>query len=123
MIQKIRLLKTFGAQKTDLDEDKGKPDYYAIAPRIKELNGVLTDEMVCATRYPPQKQRDPYLVIVLLSTMTDWSSNLAEWVPDVNVIAYKGNPAQRRALQNEIRMGQFRVLLTTYEYAIKARQS
>ena len=46
MIQTIRLLKTFGAQKTDLDEDEGKPDYYAIAHHIKELNG---DEMVCAT--------------------------------------------------------------------------
>lgn len=28
---------------------------------------------------------------------------------------------QRRALQNEIRMGQFQVLLTTYEYIIKDR--
>jgi ATP-dependent helicase STH1/SNF2 len=37
------------------------------------------------------------------------------------MIAYKGNPAQRRALQVELRMGQFQVLLTTYEYIIKDR--
>ena len=37
------------------------------------------------------------------------------------MIAYKGNPQQRRALQSEIRAGQFQVLLTTYEYIIKDR--
>jgi ATP-dependent helicase STH1/SNF2 len=37
------------------------------------------------------------------------------------MIAYEGNPAQRRALQAELRMGQFQVLLTTYEYIIKDR--
>ena len=37
------------------------------------------------------------------------------------MISYKGNPTQRRALQNEIRIGQFQVLLTTYEYIIKDR--
>lgn len=37
------------------------------------------------------------------------------------MIAYKGNPMQRRALQGELRMNQFQVLLTTYEYIIKDR--
>ncbi|KAJ7911546.1 SNF2 family N-terminal domain-containing protein [Mycena leptocephala] len=32
-----------------------------------------------------------------------------------------GNPAQRRALQGELRVGHFQVLLTTYEYIIKDR--
>jgi ATP-dependent helicase STH1/SNF2 len=36
-------------------------------------------------------------------------------------ISYKGNPTQRRALQNEIRTGHFHVLLSTYEYIIKDR--
>jgi hypothetical protein len=34
------------------------------------------------------------------------------------MIAYKGNPAQRRALQGDLRMGQF---LKTYDYIIKDR--
>jgi ATP-dependent helicase STH1/SNF2 len=69
-----------------------------------------------------KRQRGPYLVIVPLSTMTNWSSEFAKWAPAVKLIAYKGNPTQRRELQNELRMGQFQVLLTTYEYIIKDRQ-
>lgn len=68
-----------------------------------------------------KKQRGPYLVIVPLSTMTNWSGEFAKWAPDVKTIAYKGNPAQRRVIQNELRLGQFQVLLTTYEYIIKDR--
>jgi ATP-dependent helicase STH1/SNF2 len=68
-----------------------------------------------------KKQRGPYLVIVPLSTMTNWSGEFAKWAPTVKMISYKGNPAQRRALQAELRTGQFQVLLTTYEYIIKDR--
>ena len=53
--------------------------------------------------------------------MTNWTGEFAKWAPSVRTISYKGNPAQRRALQNDIRMGQFHVLLTTYEYIIKDR--
>lgn len=68
-----------------------------------------------------KKQRGPYLVIVPLSTMTNWSGEFAKWAPSVKTISYKGNPMQRRNLQAELRMGQFQVLLTTYEYIIKDR--
>lgn len=53
--------------------------------------------------------------------MTNWTAEFAKWAPSVHTISYKGNPAQRRLLQNEIRSGQFQVLLTTYEYIIKDR--
>jgi ATP-dependent helicase STH1/SNF2 len=53
--------------------------------------------------------------------MTNWSGEFAKWAPAVKIISYKGNPAQRRNLQAELRMGQFQVLLTTYEYIIKDR--
>jgi ATP-dependent helicase STH1/SNF2 len=68
-----------------------------------------------------KKQRGPYLVVVPLSTMTNWSGEFAKWAPAVKIIAYKGNPMQRRALQTELRVNQFQVLLTTYEYIIKDR--
>jgi len=68
-----------------------------------------------------KKQRGPYPVIVPLSTMTNWSGEFAKWAPSVRMIAYKGNPAQHRALQGDLCMGQFQVLLTTYEYIIKDR--
>jgi len=95
------------------------------------LNGILADEMglgktiqtisLVAFLIEVKKQRGPYLVIVPLSTMTNWSGEFAKWAPDIKAISYKGNPAQRRVLQNELRMGQFQVLLTTYEYIIKDR--
>src|SRR5580704_12939812 len=68
-----------------------------------------------------KKQRGPYLVVVPLSTMTNWSGEFAKWAPSVKTMAYKGNPAQRRQLQAELRMGDFQVLLTTYEYIIRDR--
>jgi ATP-dependent helicase STH1/SNF2 len=43
--------------------------------------------------------------------MMNWSGEFAKWA--VRMIAYKGSPAQRRALQGDLRMGQFQVLLTT----------
>lgn len=53
--------------------------------------------------------------------MTNWTGEFAKWAPSVRMISYKGNPNQRRTLQNDIRAGQFQVLLTTYEYIIKDR--
>ncbi len=53
--------------------------------------------------------------------MTNWSGEFAKWAPSIKMVSYKGNPAQRRALQGDLRVGQFQVLLTTYEYIIKDR--
>ncbi|KAG7090792.1 hypothetical protein E1B28_009876 [Marasmius oreades] len=95
------------------------------------LNGILADEMglgktiqtisLIAFLVEIKRLRGPYLVIVPLSTMTNWSGEFAKWAPSIKIIAYKGNPAQRRALQGDLRVGQFQVLLTTYEYIIKDR--
>ncbi|KAF8499112.1 SNF2 family N-terminal domain-containing protein [Russula emetica] len=95
------------------------------------LNGILADEMglgktiqtisLVAFLIEVKKQKGPYLVVVPLSTMTNWSGEFAKWAPAVKIVAYKGNPMQRRALQAELRVNQFQVLLTTYEYIIKDR--
>ncbi|KAJ3526043.1 hypothetical protein NMY22_g10328 [Coprinellus aureogranulatus] len=95
------------------------------------LNGILADEMglgktiqtisLITSLIEVKRQRGPYLVIVPLSTMTNWSGEFAKWSPSVRMISYKGNPAQRRALQMELRSSNFQVLLTTYEYIIKDR--
>ncbi|KAJ3751098.1 SNF2-family ATP dependent chromatin remodeling factor snf21 [Lentinula detonsa] len=96
-----------------------------------KLNGILADEMglgktiqtisLISFLIESKSQRGPYLVIVPLSTMTNWSGEFAKWAPAIKVISYKGNPAQRRALQGDLRVGGFHVLLTTYEYIIKDR--
>ena len=53
--------------------------------------------------------------------MTNWSGEFAKWAPSVKMISYKGNPAQRKVLQMDLRTGNFQVVLTTYEYIIKDR--
>lgn len=95
------------------------------------LNGILADEMglgktiqsISFITYLMERKRQPgpYLVIVPLSTLTNWTLEFEKWAPSVRKIVYKGNPTQRRLLQEEIRMGNFQVLLTTFEYIIMDR--
>jgi len=95
------------------------------------LNGILADEMglgktiqtISLITYLIEKkhQHGPYLVIVPLSTLTNWNSEFEKWAPTVNRIVYKGPPNQRKNHQQQIRYGQFQVLLTTYEFIIKDR--
>ncbi|KAL8734865.1 MAG: hypothetical protein Q9166_001217 [cf. Caloplaca sp. 2 TL-2023] len=95
------------------------------------LNGILADEMglgktiqtISLLTYLIEKkqQSGPFLVIVPLSTLTNWNLEFEKWAPSIVKIVYKGNPTQRKAQQQQIRWGQFQVLLTTYEYIIKDR--
>jgi len=95
------------------------------------LNGILADEMglgktiqsISLITYLIEKKRQqgPYLVIVPLSTLTNWNNEFEKWAPSVSRIVYKGTPNVRKLAQNQIRSGQFQVLLTTYEYIIKDR--
>lgn len=95
------------------------------------LNGILADEMglgktiqtISLITYLIEKKRQngPYLVIVPLSTLTNWNSEFERWAPSVQRIVYKGPPAQRKNHQQQIRFGNFQVLLTTYEFIIKDR--
>lgn len=53
------------------------------------------------------------------STLSNWVLEFEKWSPSVFVVAYKGSPAIRRRLQEQIKSTKFNVLLTTYEYVIK----
>ncbi|CEI98505.1 Putative Adenosinetriphosphatase [Rhizopus microsporus] len=95
------------------------------------LNGILADEMglgktiqtISLITYLIEKKRQngPFLIIVPLSTLTNWTLEFEKWAPAVKKIVYKGPPNVRRELQNEIRYTDFQVLLTTFEYIIKDR--
>lgn len=65
-----------------------------------------------------KNQPGPFLVIVPLSTMTNWVLEFEKWAPAVVKIVYKGSKDQRRQLQNQVRSGNYNVLLTTYEFII-----
>lgn len=95
------------------------------------LNGILADEMglgktiqtISLLTYliEVKKQNGPFLVIVPLSTLTNWNLEFEKWAPSISRIVYKGPPNSRKSQQQQIRYGNFQVLLTTYEYIIKDR--
>ncbi|OGE57488.1 hypothetical protein PENARI_c002G01430 [Penicillium arizonense] len=95
------------------------------------LNGILADEMGLGktiqtisliTHIIEKKQNNgPFLVIVPLSTLTNWNIEFDKWAPTVQKVVYKGPPNARKQQQQQIRWGNFQVLLTTYEYIIKDR--
>ncbi|GAA6018197.1 hypothetical protein JCM10207_002864 [Rhodosporidiobolus poonsookiae] len=96
-------------------------------------NGILADEMGLGKTvqscsflnylYHEQHQYGPFLVVVPLSTLPAWQSQLATWAPDLNVIAYTGNAPSRAMIREHefgsVRKIKFNVLLTTYEFALK----
>ena len=95
------------------------------------LNGILADEMglgktiqtISLLTYliEKKKQNGPFLVIVPLSTLTNWNLEFEKWAPSIQRVVYKGPPLARKQQQQQLRYGQFQVLLTTYEYIIKDR--
>ncbi|XP_059403112.1 transcription activator BRG1-like [Carassius carassius] len=93
------------------------------------LNGILADEMglgktiqtIALITYLMENKRlnGPYLIIVPLSTLSNWVYEFDKWAPSVVKVSYKGSPAARRAFVPQLRSGKFNVLITTYEYIIK----
>ncbi|SNX82573.1 probable SNF2 - component of SWI/SNF global transcription activator complex [Melanopsichium pennsylvanicum] len=93
------------------------------------LNGILADEMglgktiqtISLITYLMEfkKQNGPFLVIVPLSTLTNWVNEFNKWAPTVSTLVYKGTPNVRKQLTGRLRSMNFQVLLTTYEYIIK----
>ena len=95
------------------------------------LNGILADEMGLGKTIQTislltylieiKKISGPFLVIVPLSTLTNWNIEFEKWAPGVKKITYKGTPTQRKVLQHDVKLGNFQILLTTFEYIIKDR--
>ncbi|GIY43299.1 hypothetical protein CDAR_27011 [Caerostris darwini] len=93
------------------------------------LNGILADEMglgktiqtIALITYLIEKKRvhGPYLIIVPLSTLSNWMLEFDRWAPSVIKHAYKGSPNVRRQIACNLKATKFNVVLTTYEYVIK----
>ena len=66
-------------------------------------------------------QPGPFLVIVPLSTLPNWTLEFEKWAPNVPAVVYKGSPTARKAIQSRLRIEPFKVMLTTFEYIIKDR--
>ncbi|KAM7497109.1 hypothetical protein LguiA_021523 [Lonicera macranthoides] len=74
-----------------------------------------------------QQIHGPFLVVVPLSTLSNWAKEFRKWLPDMNVIIYVGARASREVCQQYEfysdkktgRSTKFDALLTTYEVLLK----
>ncbi|XP_061347775.1 protein CHROMATIN REMODELING 5-like [Gastrolobium bilobum] len=74
-----------------------------------------------------QQINGPFLVVVPLSTLSNWAKEFRKWLPDMNVIVYVGTRASREVCQqyefyDDKKAGRpikFNALLTTYEVVLK----
>ncbi|KAL2914601.1 ATP-dependent DNA helicase Snf21 [Polyrhizophydium stewartii] len=95
------------------------------------LNGILADEMglgktiqtlsLITYLIEKKKQPGPFLVIVPLSTMTNWVLEFEKWAPAVKKIVYKGSPTERKNLASTVKAGDYNVIITTFEYIINPK--
>ncbi|TPX43988.1 hypothetical protein SeMB42_g04489 [Synchytrium endobioticum] len=95
------------------------------------LNGILADEMglgktiqtISLVTYlvEKKKQNGPYLVIVPLSTITNWINEFDKWAPSINKLIYKGGPQARKNLAVQVRGLNYAVCITTYEFIVRDR--
>jgi SNF2 family DNA or RNA helicase len=94
------------------------------------LNGILADEMglgktiqtISLLSYLMEFKNNngPFLVVVPLSTLSNWVNEFNKWAPSIIKIIYKGAPEQRKKIfKEDIESKMFNVLLTTYEYTMK----
>lgn len=93
------------------------------------LNGILADEMglgktiqtIALITYLIERKRvhGPYLIIVPLSTLSNWMLEFDRWAPSVIKYSYKGSPNVRRQIASSLKATKFNVVMTTYEYVIR----
>ncbi|XP_043271428.1 ATP-dependent helicase brm-like isoform X2 [Venturia canescens] len=93
-------------------------------------NGILADEMDLGKTIQTivlviylmelEEVNGPFLIIVLLLTLSNWVLKFEKWAPNVILVFYKGLSIVRRAIQAaQMRTTKFNVLLTTDEYMVK----
>ena len=102
---------------------------------VNNLNGILADEMglgktiqtIALLSYVMETKHNegPFLIIAPLATISNWVIEFNRWAPSMKIVVYKGAPAYRRQLAQQIKAEKhkFNVVLTTYEYIMKDKYS
>lgn len=96
------------------------------------LNGILADEMglgktiqtigLIAYLMEVKHNPGPFLVVVPLSTMSNWELEFANWSPSIRTVTFKGDKKKRKKIyESIIATNQFNVCLVTYEYVVQGK--
>ena len=94
-----------------------------------KLNGILADEMglgktiqtIALLCYVMEFKQNygPFLVVVPLTTLSNWVMEFSKWAPSIIKVVFKGNPLQRKQLAYRLKNSKWNVCITTYEYVLK----
>ena len=96
-----------------------------------KLNGILADEMGLGKTIQTialfcylmdfKHNYGPFLIVVPLTTLSNWLLEFNKWAPSIKKIVYKGPPQVRKQTAITLRTTKWNVCLTTYEYILKDR--
>lgn len=70
-----------------------------------------------------KKNLGPFLVVVPLSTISNWCLEFEKWAPSIRKVIYKGKKNERPHLGSLLKNDRYHVVLTTYEYIINDKST
>ncbi|RLV89267.1 putative ATP-dependent helicase IRC5 [Spathaspora sp. JA1] len=92
------------------------------------LNGILADEMglgktvqcISFLSFLIEKGiTGPFLIVVPLSTLSNWYNEIKRFTPSIKVIKYAGTKLERAKINLASKSSQLNIVLTSYEISIK----
>eukprot|EP01105_Mastigella_eilhardi_P006365 TRINITY_DN1796_c0_g1_i3.p1 TRINITY_DN1796_c0_g1~~TRINITY_DN1796_c0_g1_i3.p1 ORF type:complete len:1271 (+),score=382.42 TRINITY_DN1796_c0_g1_i3:220-3813(+) len=102
------------------------------------VNGILADEMGLGKTIQAivflyhlitfYNVRGPHLIVVPLSTLTNWAQEFTKWAPSINTVVYQGDSQSRQVIREFEFHGtgghlMLNVLLTTYDFVLKDKSA
>jgi ATP-dependent helicase STH1/SNF2 len=97
------------------------------------LHGILADEMglgktiqtIALLQYIIEKKKNygPFLIVVPLSTLSNWVLEMSKWAPSIRKVVYRGVPIVRKRIIHTLKARKFNVLISTYEYIMKDKHA